>query len=98
MYQFRSRQANGPIGNAFVILGLIYHSIVKDVRKSHKSPLMSLLMEMLQAVVFTMAFLLMFQFLGMRGAKLRGDFVLYIMSGIFFVHDAYKSLGRGFCC
>jgi hypothetical protein len=44
---------------------------------------MSLLMEMLQAVVFTMAFLLMFQFLRMRGAKLRGDFVLYIMSGIF---------------
>ena len=49
---------------------------------------MSLLMEMLQAVVFTMAFLLMFQFLGMRGAKLRGDFV----------HDAYKSLERGFFC
>lgn len=96
MYQFRSRQANGPIGNAFVILGLIYHSIVKDVRKSHKSPLMSLLMEMLQAVVFTMAFLLMFQFLGMRGAKLRGDFVLYIMSGIFLFMTHTKALGAVF--
>ena len=39
---------------------------------------MSFLMEMLQAVVFTMAFLLVFEFLGMRGAKLRGDFILYI--------------------
>jgi len=96
MYQFRSRQANCPIGNALVILGLIYHSIVKDVRKSHKSPLMSLLMEMLQAVVFTMAFLLMFQFLGMRGAKLRGDFVLYIMSGIFLFMTHTKALNAVF--
>jgi len=69
---------------------------VKDVRKSHKSPLMSLLMEMLQAVVFTMAFLLMFQFLGMRGAKLRGDFVLYIMSGIFLFMTHTKALNAVF--
>ena len=59
---------------------------------------MSLLMEMLQAVVFTMAFLLMFQFLGVRGAKLRGDFVLYIMSGIFLFMTHTKALNAVFFC
>ena len=57
---------------------------------------MSVLIEILQAVVFTIAFLLMFQFLGMRDAKLRGDFVLYLMSGIFLFMTHTKSLGAVF--
>src|SRR6056297_1780580 len=69
--------------SAFSILELIYHSIVRDVRKSHGNALMALLMNILQAVVFIGAFYFMFTVLGLRGAALRGDFLLYIMSGIF---------------
>jgi ABC-type polysaccharide/polyol phosphate export permease len=42
-----------------------------------------LLMNMMQTVVFVLTFYAMFFFLGMRGAAIRGDFLLYIMSGIF---------------
>ncbi|MEI4195768.1 ABC transporter permease [Roseovarius sp. E0-M6] len=69
--------------SAFSILELIYHSIVRDVRKSHGNALMALMMNILQAVVFIGAFYFMFTVLGLRGAALRGDFLLYIMSGIF---------------
>jgi ABC-type polysaccharide/polyol phosphate export permease len=40
-----------------------------------------------------MAFYVMFTILGMRGAALRGDFLLYIMSGIFLYLTHIKALG-----
>src|SRR6056297_2263182 len=79
--------------SAFSILELIYHSIVRDVRKSHGNALMALLMNILQAVVFIGAFYFMFTVIGLRSAALRGDFLLYIMSGIFLFLTHIKTLG-----
>lgn len=67
----------------FGMLELIYHSIVRDVRKSHSNALVGLAMNMMQTVVFVITFYAMFELLGMRGNTIRGDFLLYIMSGIF---------------
>jgi ABC-type polysaccharide/polyol phosphate export permease len=67
----------------FGMAELIYHSIVRDVRKTHSNAVVGLLMNMMQTVVFVLTFYAMFFFLGMRGAAIRGDFLLYIMSGIF---------------
>lgn len=68
---------------AFGLLEVMYHSIVRDVRKSHRNAVIGLLLNMLQAVIFVITFYAMFAILGIRGAALRGDFLLYIMSGIF---------------
>lgn len=69
---------------AFALLELIYHSIVRDIRKTHRNAMMGLAMNILQTVTFVMTFYLMFLILpGMRGNAIRGDFLLYIMSGIF---------------
>jgi len=75
----RHTRRRGPIA----ILELIYHSTVRDIRKSHRSALMGLVMNIAQTLVFVLAFFLMFSVLGIRGSAIRGDFLLYLVSGIF---------------
>ena len=67
----------------FGMLELIYHSIVRDVRKTHRNALVGLGLNILQTVILVLTFYAMLHLLGMRGNAIRGDFLLYIMSGIF---------------
>lgn len=81
---FKVRKTTSGFQKTIAFLELLYHSIVRSVRKSGgTNALMGLLGSMMQTVIFVLAFYFMFQLLGMRGAALRGDFLLYIMSGIF---------------
>lgn len=70
-------------GSARSILLLIYHSTVRQLRKGHANAVVGLLMNMLQTVILVATFFIMYSVLGLRGAAIRGDFLLYIMSGIF---------------
>jgi ABC-type polysaccharide/polyol phosphate export permease len=87
------RKPQGSMASALSILELIYHSIVRSVRKSHNNAFLAIAMNMLQVVIFVMAFYVMFSILGLRGAAIRGDFLIYIMSGIFLYMTHTKSLG-----
>jgi ABC-type polysaccharide/polyol phosphate export permease len=75
------------------ILELIYHSIVRSVRKTHNNAFLAIATNLLQVVIFIGAFYVMFSLLGLRSAALRGDFLLYIMSGIFLYMTHTKALG-----
>lgn len=81
------------LGAGITIAELIYHSIVRDIRKSHGNAVLAILMNMLQAAIFVLTFYVMFSVLGLRGTALRGDFLLYIMSGIFLFMTHTKTLG-----
>ncbi|MEL6570556.1 MAG: ABC transporter permease [Pseudomonadota bacterium] len=81
---------------AFGMLELIYHATVREIRKSHRNPLIGLLLNMLQTVIFVLTFYLLFVFLGMRGSAIRGDFLLYIMSGIFLFMCHTKAMAAVF--
>lgn len=70
-------------GTAFGMLELIYTSVVRDVRKTHRNAFVGLMLNIFQTVVFVLTFYFMFELLGLRGNTVRGDFLLYIMSGIF---------------
>jgi len=84
MFQFESgRKPRTGLGIAVNIAELIYHSIVRSVRRQHNNAFIAIGMNMLQAVMFVLAFYVMFSVLGLRGATIRGDFLIYIMSGIF---------------
>lgn len=72
---------------------VIFHSIVRDVRKQHNNAFVAIGMNMLQIALFVGAFYVMFSLLGLRGAALRGDFILYIMTGIFLYMTHIKSVG-----
>lgn len=65
------------------MITLIYHATVREIRKSHRNAAVGLVLNMVQAIILVLAFLLMFNVLGMRGASIRGDFLLYLMTGIF---------------
>jgi ABC-type polysaccharide/polyol phosphate export permease len=82
MFQQSTFRQTG-LGAAITIAELIYHSIVRNIRKTHGNAVLAILKNMMQAAIFVLAFYIMFIVLGLRGAALRGDFLLYIMSGIF---------------
>lgn len=79
--------------SAFSMLELIYHSIVRDIRKDHRNAVIGLIMNMMQTIVFVTAFYFMFSILGLKGTAIRGNFMLYIMSGIFLFLTHTKAMG-----
>lgn len=90
MFQY-SRQQNG-FSAAFSILQLIFHNTVRHVRKTHGSPIAGLLNNMMQTVILVVVFTFMMNVLGMRGMAVRGDFLLFIMTGIFMFLTHNKAL------
>lgn len=77
---------------ALSILELIYHATVRSVRKSHGNALIGLFQNILQTVILVVVFYVMFSMLGLRGAAIRGDFLLYLMSGIFLFMTHTKAM------
>jgi ABC-type polysaccharide/polyol phosphate export permease len=80
---FRIETRKSGLHSAYVILDLIYHSTVRSVRRNHRHALIGLLSNVLQTIIFLGVFFVMMTVLGMRGAAIRGDFIVYLMSGIF---------------
>lgn len=90
---FQQTQPKSRLHTAVSILELIYHATVRDVRKGHGNAFMAIALNILQALVFLATFYVMFSVLGLRRSALRGDFLLYIMSGIFLYLTHVKTLG-----
>lgn len=80
---FRPAVKKSPVASTFALFELIFHSAVRSVRKSHGNAVVGLLMSIVQSLVMVCVMIAMFNILGMRGSAVRGDFVLYIMSGVF---------------
>ena len=91
MFQQRTTTSNFQSGAR--LLDLIYHATVRSVRKSHGNAVFALVTNIMQTVIFVMAFYVMFSVLGLRSVAVRGDFMLYIMSGIFLFMTHTKALG-----
>lgn len=90
---FHNVQPKSTLQSVIATSDLIYHATVRDVRKGHGNAFLALLSSMMVTVLFVMAFYVMFIMLGLRSAALRGDFLLYIMSGIFLFLTHIKALG-----
>lgn len=90
---FKHEVRTSKVGSAIAILELIYHSVVRNIRKSHGNALIGLLMNMMQTIMFVGVFYVMFSVLGLKSNAIRGDFLLYIMSGIFMFITHVKSIG-----
>lgn len=80
-------------GRAIATFELIFHIAVRSVRRKHGNAVIGLLMNISQMVLFVGIFYVMFVLLGMRKSAVRGDFLLYIMSGIFMFMVHTKALG-----
>lgn len=91
MRTYRKRKSGFVV--AFRFIDLLYHSIVRVVRKTHRNALMGLISNIMQSVVMVAVFYFMFSILGLRGMALRGDFLVYLMTGIFLYLTHTKAMG-----
>lgn len=93
MVQFLSaRIPTGAFSSAMSISALIYHSVVRSVRKQHNNAFIAIAVNVLQVGTFIGVFHLVFSIRGLRGAAIRGDFLIYIMSGIFLFKTHTKTM------
>lgn len=76
----------------FAMFELIFHAAVRHIRKSNHNAIVGLLVNIAQSVVLVLALYVMFTVLKMRGSAVRGDFMLYTMSGIFMYMAHTKTL------
>lgn len=90
MFQVETRKSTGR--SALAMLELIFHATVRNVRKSHGNALVGLLLNILQTVILIAVFFFMLDLLGMRGNAIRGDFLLYVMSGVIMFMTHSKAL------
>ena len=86
------RQRQTMTGSALALAELIYHNTVRSLRKTHANAFVGLLVTMMQSVIMVVAFVILFSALGLRGSGIRGDFLLYIMSGIFLFMTHTKAM------
>ena len=91
MFHYTRSQSGFSV--ALTVLRLIFVNTVRHVRKSHGNPLIGLLISITQTLILVAVFVFMYSILGVRGAAIRGDFILYIMSGIFLFLTHNKAVG-----
>ena len=80
---FQAKNKTSLVWNSFTILELIYHNTVRSIRSGHRDALFAILASTMQTVLMVLVFFFFMDFMGMRQAAVRGDFLLYVMSGIF---------------
>lgn len=90
MFDGRGRQSTFSL--AVNMLELSFHAAARKVRQSHRSAIWAILLNVVQSLMFLAGFYLIFSVLGMRGAAIRGDFLLYLLTGIFAYMTHVKAL------
>ena len=78
-------------GSSFI--ELVYHSIVRDIRKSSGNASLGLLTEVGTSLMMVGMFYVMYTFIGLKGLAIRGDFVIFLLTGIFLYLTHNKAIG-----
>lgn len=77
----------------FETLELIYHVAVRNMRKTHHNAVLGLVMAIIQSLLMLLVMYFMMSLFGMRRIAVRGDFMLYVMSGVFMFMTHIKAIG-----
>jgi len=87
----KPRHTRSGLSGTLAFLEQVYFGTVRGMRKSSgRNAVLGLIGSMMQTVIFIMAFYFMFQLMGVRSSPIKGDYMLYIISGIsmFMTHKA----------
>ncbi|MEO0487654.1 MAG: ABC transporter permease [Pseudomonadota bacterium] len=79
---FQTKRVRTQRSAAASTLTLLYHHTVFKARGTHNNAVIGLLLNMMQAFMLLGVFYILFAVTGMRSAAIRGDFMLYLMSGV----------------
>ena len=90
---FTQRRNRNMVEAAFTTLALIYHVTVNNLRKGQRNALVGLLMTVMQAIAMILGFYLIYAIVGVRTSPIRGDFIVYIMTGIFMFMAHSQAIG-----
>lgn len=90
---FERRKTKSMAGAAFTLSALIYHQTVYDLRTSSRNALAGLAIIVFQNLALVAVFMGMYYLIGIRTSPVRGDFLLFIMSGIFVYMTHVKAVG-----
>lgn len=90
---FAQRQNRNMLQAAFTTLSLIYHVTVNELRKGQRNAVVGLLLTLVQSLVMILGFFAMFWIIGVRQSPIRGDFIVYIMTGIFMFMAHSQAIG-----
>ena len=89
---FQPNVRTSSVTSGMALLELIFHASVRHIRKTHGNAILGLVMSIVQSLIMVVIMVFMFDILGMRGSAVRGDFILYIMSGVFNFSTHAKTL------
>lgn len=90
---FRINAPRTRTRTAFGMAELIFHATVRSVRKGNGNAFVGLLLNIFQTVLLIAVMYFMFDLLGVTGNAVRGDFMLFVMSGVFLFMTHTKALG-----
>ncbi|MDS9467039.1 ABC transporter [Paracoccus sp. MBLB3053] len=90
---FVQRRNRNMIEAAFTTLALIYHVTVNNLRKSDRNAIIGLMMTVVKSLTMIVGFYMLYALIGIRGSPIRGNFILYIMSGIFMFLTHTQAIG-----
>ncbi len=88
-----NRNQDAWFASAFTILELIYHSAVRSVRNAHGNAMLGLVLNIVQTMMLVGVFYAMYYFIGFSQNGIRGDFLLYLMTGVFLFMCHVKAMG-----
>ena len=89
---FKAKRSNSTLGSTFSLLELVFHLTARRIRGSSGNAIVGLLSNMTQAIMMVAIFYLLMNIMGMRRAAVRGDFILYLMSGVFLFMTYNKTM------
>ncbi|MTH62803.1 ABC transporter permease [Paracoccus shanxieyensis] len=90
---FTQHRSRNMAEAAFTTGALIYHVTVNNLRKGQRNAVVGLLMTVAQAISMIAGFWLMYAIMGLRSSPIRGDFIVYIMTGIFMFMTHTQAIG-----
>lgn len=77
----------------FETLELIYHVAVRNLRRTYNNAMLGLVMSIVQSLIMLLVMYFTMSLFGMRRVAVRGDFMLYVMSGVFMFMTHIKAIG-----
>lgn len=90
---FTQRRNRNLLEATGTTLSLIYHQAVYNLRSTHQNAIIGILLIIAQTLLFVSIFMLLYLLVGIRGSPIRGDFMLYLMSGIFLFMSHVRTVG-----
>ncbi len=89
---FRPETQRNKTSGAFAMTELVFHSAVRNLRKSNGNAVVGLVISVVQSILMVMVFLFMMTYLGGGNRGIRGDRLLYVMSGVFLYMTHTKTI------